>query len=427
MIRLNTPSNGQDTPITVGVDARLLDGQSGGIQQVVIGLAHGLSSLADGNERYLFLTHEGQDNWLRPYIDGPCQILPSRSRPKSRVKREVRRIIRTPRRWLERLKYPGNRGRVPMSDGLIEKSGIDLMHFTCQSAFLTEVPSIYHPHDLQHIHLPQYFSQRDREYRDTHYRAFCEQAKMVGVASTWIQHDLMKQYDLSDEKVRVVPWAPVLDAYPVPSSGDLRRVREERKLPEAFFFYPAQTWPHKNHESLFTAVEILRQKYDLDVSLVFSGRKNDHYEYLKTRAEKLNLDSKVNFLGHVSPLELQCLYQLCRALIIPTKFEAASFPLWEGFRAGAAAACSNVTSLPEQAGDAALLFSPTDPEEIASAMRKLWVDETLRETLKKRGYEQVAKYDWLRTARIFRAHYRRLTRGEQTPADEALMHASPTL
>ena len=121
------------------------------------------------------------------------------------------------------------------------------------------------------------------------------------------------------------------------------------------------------------------------------------------------------------------MYRLCRCVVIPTKFEAASGPLWEAFAAGVPAACSNVTSLPDQAGDAALLFDPCQPEEIAGAIHQLWRDEALRRSLVERGKRNVARFTWERTARIFRAHYRRIANRCLSEEDHTLLAAPPLL
>ncbi len=94
--------------------------------------------------------------------------------------------------------------------------------------------------------------------------------------------------------------------------------------------------------------------------------------------------------------------------MIPSKFEAASGPLMEAFSAGVAAGCSNVTSLPEQAGDAALVFDPDSVDEIADAVMRLWTDEALRRELVRRGKARVSSLSWRTTALTFRAHYRRV-------------------
>jgi glycosyltransferase involved in cell wall biosynthesis len=111
--------------------------------------------------------------------------------------------------------------------------------------------------------------------------------------------------------------------------------------------------------------------------------------------------------------------------VIPSRFEAASGPLWEAFEAGTPAACSNVTSLPEQAGDAAIVFDPDDVDAIADALLRLWTDSELRSALVTKGSERIRAFTWARTARTYRALYRRLGDQPLTNDDEGLLSAEP--
>ena len=413
-------------PLRVCIDARLTD-TSGGVQQLVIGLAHGLSQLDDGPEEYLFLARQGEDEWLRPHIAGASRFMSLPPRPAPRL---WRRLAREARRQLNAA-APGARsllGKLPArlfqprgpqpSDGTIERAGVDIMHFTAQTgAFLTEVSSIYHPHDLQHLHLPQFFSPRERRDRELTYRTFCRQARMVAVSSAWTKRDVIEQYGLPEEKVQVVPLAPPLAAYPIPTEGDLLAARTRLTLPEAFLLYPAQTWAHKNHLGLLEALAALLRGHGIAAPLVCCGQQNSFFPTIERRVRALGLQDQVRFVGFVSPVELQSLSRLCRAVVVPTKFEAGSFPMWEAFLAGAPVACSTVTSLPEQAGDAALLFDADRPEEMAGAIARLWTDPALRAQFAARGRERVAHFTWDRTARVFRAHYRRIAGRPLTDED----------
>jgi glycosyltransferase involved in cell wall biosynthesis len=315
---------------------------------------------------------------------------------------------------------------IPYSDGSIEREEVEVMHFTQQWGFLTELPTIYHPHDLQHLHYPEYFDRVEFEKRELYYQGLCAQAAVVAVSSNWTKNDLIRAYGLPSEKIQVVPLAPLLGAYAEPEASDIARVRERFDLPESgFAFYPAQTWPHKNHLTLLDALAQLKRE-GLEVPFVSSGFKTDFCATIEHRARELGIDDQVSFLGFVSALELQCLYRSSRCVVIPTKFEAASFPLWEAFLAGAPAACSTVTSLPEQAGDAALLFDPDEPEEIAAAIRSLWTDDSLCDTLVRRGRENVSQLSWARTARIFRALYRKTAGQELAATDRELLAEADT-
>lgn len=422
--------------LRVCVDARLSSGRLGGVEQVLIGLASGLSKLTDGDEEYLFLVHADADGWIRPYIQGPCRILRGTTTAQARPPGWKQFLISTTpvvrdmwyEVWYEMNSLVGREAvKVPRSDGTIEKANVDVIHFPKQDGFLTDVPSIYHPWDLQHIHLPQFFTSRQFRVREVTYRAFCEQATVVATASSWGKKDLIRHYGLSEEKVQVVPVAPVLDAYPIPTYEDLEMVRKKYSLPDSFIFYPAQTWPHKNHIGLLKALNILRSDYGLVIPLVCSGNVNDFFPKLERKIRKLRLADQVLFLGFVSPLELQCLYKLCQFMVFPSKFEGWGLPVTEAFLAGAPVACSNVTSLPDLAGDAALIFDPHRPEEIADAVLHLWSDEALRSTLIARGKKNVERFTWDRTARIFRAHYRQIADRPLTEEDRALLAAPPLL
>lgn len=416
--------------LRVCLDARLIGGTAGGVEQFIVGLAQGLSHLNDGDETYHFLVYEGADDWLKPHLAGPCQALYGPSRPRETNLMQLFRMHTPSAYTLWRRIYPvSERWNFKMlwSDGTIEKAGIDLMHQTIPWGFLTRVPCIYHPHDLQHLNLPQNFSLSQRLIREVIFRTLCMQAKLVAVVSSWVKNNVIEHYHLPDSKVQVIPYAPVTGTA-VPDQTLCEQVREKYGLPDAFIFYPAQTWMHKNHQRLLEALAILRDRYGLTVPFVSSGRRYEaFFPQIEKKVQELNLTEQVRFLGHVSLEELQSLYRLCRCVVIPTLSEAGSFPLWEAFLAGAPAACSNVTSLPAQAGDAALVFDPHQPAEIAEAIRRLWSDASLRQVLVERGRKNVARFSWDRTARMFRAHYRRIARRPLTEEDRALLAAPPLL
>lgn len=406
------------------VDARIVSGTSyGGVESVVIGLAAGLATLSDGNEEYLFLVWPEHDAWIRPYLGGKVRLLDAGPAPRAGSRPAwLRHLAHRVSPLLGAAAVP-----VPASDGRVEASGSELMHFTHQSAFLTRLPSIYHPHDLQHLHLPQFFTPRQRQQREVLYRRFCREATMVAVTSSWGKRDLIRHYGLPDDRIHVVPWAPVVRAYAEPDASEIDALRARVRLPDAFLLYPAQTWPHKNHLGLVEALARLARDPGLRPRLVFTGHRDAHAETVIRRARELGVEDQLVFTEFVSPGELIGLYRLCRALVVPTFFEAASGPLWEAFSLGVPAACSNVTSLPEQAGDAALVFDPRDPGAIADAMRRLWTDEALRIELIARGKRQVSRFTWERTARHFRAHYRRLASRPLSDEDRALLAAKPIL
>jgi len=405
------------------LDARLVSGTTGGVEQAIIGLASGFSSLSDGDEEYLFLVYEGADAWIKPYLQGPCRTLSVGPVPDSLQVRLVRRYPFLRALW-HRVLSPmiGRRSvRIPRSDGTIERAGVALMHFTIQAAFLTEVPSIFTPHDLQHLHLPYLFTPRERLKREVLYRTFSTQARLVIALSAWGKRDLIAHYDLPGEKVAIVPWGSVLDAYPAPRESDLLAIRKKYHLPDRFLFYPAYSWPHKNHKRLLDALALLRDRQGLRVPVVFSGGQNEFFGELRRYVRKHQLDDQVRFVGFVSPQELVGLYNLCTGMVFPSLFEGWGLPVLEAFTCGVPVACSNVTALPEVAGDAALMFDPHDVEQIAMAVARLWQDADLRSDLVARGTQRARAFSWQKTARLLRAHYRRILGVRLTDDDKALL------
>lgn len=396
-------------PLTIVIDARLRSGVAGGIEQVIIGLVSGLSRFAEDRERYILLAYPGSTDWLAPYVGGPCRLhMATGVHPQPP-------------------QVPPNPLCLAHSDGTIESLGAQVVHFPIQRAFITRVPSIYHPHDLQHLHLPKFFSEYEQQKRELTYPAYCRQAAVVAVSSSWVKDDVVRHYDLPPEKVHVVPWAPIVGEYKAPAPADLEAVRSKYSIPDQFIFYPAQTWPHKNHLALLDAIARLRDQNHLIVHLVSCGKTTEHFSAIEERIARLGLRAQVQFLGFVSAEDLRSIQHLCRAVIIPTLFEAASVPLNDAFLAGAPAACSNVTSLPQQAGDAALVFDPYDVTSIASAIARLWTDAPLRQRLAAKGRERVAQFTWERTARHFRALYRMIAQRQLTDEDRAMLSQPPLL
>jgi glycosyltransferase involved in cell wall biosynthesis len=138
----------------------------------------------------------------------------------------------------------------------------------------------------------------------------------------------------------------------------------------------------------------------------------------------LNLDNDVFFVGHVSPAELHGLYKLARAVVYPSRFEGWGLPVLEAFEAGVPIACASVTSLSEQAGDAAVLFDPEETRDIADAIRVVWSDQQRRDELVAKGRKRASGISWSRTARTFRALYRSLARRLLSDEDRSLLVAA---
>jgi glycosyltransferase involved in cell wall biosynthesis len=407
------------TPLRVCIDARLGAGQFGGVEQVVIGLASALSRLEDGDEEYLFLAYPEHGDWIREYLDGPCRLLHTR---RSYLNRRSRALARG---LVERLPWVGVNFAVRPSDGTVERAGVDVIHFPIQDAFTTEVPSIYQPHDLQHLHLPDLFSGWERARREVIYRAHCERAALVVAMTSWGRQDFIDSYRLSPEKVAVVPGGSVIREYPAPAPSDLDALRGRISLPDSFLLYPAQTWPHKNHGRLLEAIARVRDESGVTIPLICPGKQTRDYGQIKELIDQLGLAETTSFPGFVSSLELRGLYELATALVFPSRFEGWGLPICEAFDAGLPVVSSNATGLPDVVGDAGLLFDPDDVGEMARQVHRLWTDLELRDSMREKGMRRAAEFSFDRTARLFRAHYRQVGHRSLTEEDRILLASRP--
>lgn len=401
-------------PLRACIDARV-DAGEGGIVQVLIGLAHALSRLADGDEEYLFLVTPGQEEWLLPYVGGRCRLL--RGHPPAHHRLQ----------WLRTALGPPP---FPDSDGTIERAGVDVMHFVLISGagFRTRVPSLFTPHDLPFVHRPGDFAPRKLRELERNYRTLADQARAVISLTRWGREDLIQNLGLLPEKVHVVPWAPSLALYHEITASDLAMVRRRYDLPQRFMIYPVQTYPHKNHLRLLQALATLRDRDGLVIPLITPGNPRSYfYPVIAQRVQELHLEDQVRFVGVVTPLELHCFYRLSTLMVYPSLFDGFGMPLGEAMYAGLPIACSTATCLPDVVGDAALLFAPHATEAMAAAMARLWTDERLRQELAVRGRRRAELLTWDRVARQHRALYRLTGDRPLTPEDSALLHSASPL
>jgi glycosyltransferase involved in cell wall biosynthesis len=163
--------------------------------------------------------------------------------------------------------------------------------------------------------------------------------------------------------------------------------------------------PHKNLRALIDAL------VQLDAPerpvLVLPGYATAYESELRTHARALGADGDVRFPSWVSAEELEGLWDLASAFVFPSLYEGFGLPVLEAMARGVPVACSNASSLPEVAGDAALLFDPNSPAEIANALRRLLSDRALRARLKSLGRERVSHFAWERAASLTLASYAR--------------------
>lgn len=419
--------NKQHLNIAIVADS-LARHDAGGIVSGFVGLISSLGKLRDGEEEYVIIGHWQGADWLKPYLGSNQRLI---VRPRVRTQRGKLKKCLGPlqplagRIWRSlsaplflRTEWP----EVAISDGFFENLGCDVIHFPYQDFVLCSLPTIFNPHDLQHLHYPQFFKPSDIAWRETIYRTACHLSNTVVAGSDWVKRDIVYQYGVNPGKVQVIPWAPPTQIFPAPSEDRMKTVKEKYRLELPFAFYPATTWKHKNHLSLLEAVARLRDHHRLLLHIVCTGALvPDHWAEINKHLDTLYLRNQVQFLGEVPAEDIRSIYRLAQFVVVPTLFEAASGPIFEAWEDDVPVACSTVTSLPEQVKDAALLFDPFSVDAIATALQRMSVDDNLRDELIRKGQRRLKDFDWERTAKAYRAVYRRAANIPLTEEDHCLL------
>jgi glycosyltransferase involved in cell wall biosynthesis len=421
-------------PLRIAIDAQILPGQEGGIEQVLIGLAKGLSRLQDSDHEYIFIGHWENPYLLKPYLGLNQRIVagPPPSNLKGEQIKNLLGSLRKPAGIIRRQITQSFKGastprlpRMPQSDGFYEGLGCDVLHVTYpMHAVKSSLPTVFSIYDLQHRHFPQFFTLQHLSWREEIYPAMFNHADVIATDSMWVKEDVSSQYGIDPDKVYAVPLAPPTDAYAEISSDAITSTVARYGLPGRFILYPALTYEHKNHIGLLEAIALLRDRHKIEVNLICTGAKRHFWTAIERRIEELHLQAQVMFPGFVDSVDLKVMYQLSDFVVLPSLFEGAGLPLLEAFREGKAVACSDIPAFREYGGRAAQFFDPLVVSSIADRLNELISSEPLRMRLAKAGSEQVTEFSWERTARIYRALYRKAAGREMSFEDEELLRSS---
>ena len=277
----------------------------------------------------------------------------------------------------------------------------DIIHhpFSILQPINHKIPSVLTFHDMQHEFYPEYFSAYAIKARKNLWRKSAEQATRIIAISEHAKSSLVERYEVDPAKIDVVynGHDPQFRVIEDPDRWDA--FRSKYRLQKPFVFYPAATWPHKNHQRLLAAVRLLKDYYGFDGQLVLSGISMQGNDEVLAEIGRLGLHNDVTVLGYLPYEDLPGLYNLARLMVFPSLFEGFGLPLLEAMACGCPVACSNVTSIPEVVGDSAVLLNPCSVEDMAEKIWSLWCDKELRRELFVKGLERAKLFNWDSMAR----------------------------
>jgi glycosyltransferase involved in cell wall biosynthesis len=304
----------------------------------------------------------------------------------------------------------------------LTRLGADLLHSPHYVLpLLCRKPAVVTIHDCIHLLFPQYLPNRFAlSYAKFMLRHAVHRGSTILTVSEASKRDILRFYpEAEPERIQVVPNAiddAILDD---PGEEEMERVKERYQIRGRYILYAGNIKPHKNLDRLISAFGLLKQMpAHEDLKLLIIGDEVNKYGSLRRSVEAAGVRQDVRFFGFVPDHTLSALYRMASLFAFPSLYEGFGLPPLEAMACGTPVVTSNISSLPEVVGEAALLVDPYSVEDIANGMARVLDDDTLRAALVRRGRERVQHFSWERSVKAIHECYMRVL-GVPVPARPA--------
>lgn len=373
------------------LDARTVTPHFPGIGRYVANLAPALAQQLDTDERLLILHAPEARERLAAAAGPQVTLLPSTISP-----------FAVSQQWT----IPRLLRRIDASD--VYHSTYYLMPYSLR------LPAVLTFYDLIPLQHPETVSRRARLLFQLTMSMALSTTRHVLAISEAARKDLLARFKLAPDRVTTTSLAPDARFCPQPAE-EIARVRALYGLPEEMVLFVGINKPHKNLPRLIEAFGRILSRGS-GAALVLAGPWDERYPEALAAIDALGAKDRVRVLGPVPDRDLPALYAAAAVFVLPSQYEGFGLPVLEAMACGTVVACSNTSSLPEIAGDAALTFDPSSVEAIAQALQQVLGDGQLRAELVHAGLEQAARFSWTKTAAKTLAVYRQVYASASTAA-----------
>ena len=340
--------------IAVDLTPMLSGGANGGVKPVILEFIRALQGLQDPGFDFCFITARSAGAEIRAIATGRDETVCLGSA-------KARRIVRP---------------------GLFGRKRIDLLYAPFGMVRFPDigVPIVSMVVDLLHRDYPHSLPAAERQHRESYFAKMVVCADRFQVISDYTGERLAHHYDVPAHKI-FRTYLPIQDRLK-PSTDAIGPANR-------FFFYPANYWPHKNHEILLIAYQIYRHQAGSTAwDLVLTGGDDPRRLALQDLAQRLGIARHVLFKGHMQEREFARLFSAASGLTFPSLHEGFGIPPLEAMKLGVPVVTSDAGSLREVVSQAGFLVDPRKPIELAAAMQKLASSEKLQVDLRRRGFER---------------------------------------
>jgi glycosyltransferase involved in cell wall biosynthesis len=300
--------------------------------------------------------------------------------------------------------------RIPLTlSAELRRSPVDVLHVQFTAPPFSPCPVVVSIHDLSFEHLPNTFTWRSRKQLRITVRRTARQASQVIALSEYARSDIVNTYQVSPDKISVIPLSAGDHFRPITDEEELQRVRQTYGIEGEYMLSVGAIQPRKNLGRLVAAYSHLRgaKSEGKLPKLVLAGKCAWLYDETLRAIKELKLSDSIVLTGYVPESDLPALYSGALCFIYPSYFEGFGLPPLEAMQCGVPVIVGDRTSLPEVVGDAGVLVDPFDVKALAAAIEKVVSDSTLRAKLSLQGLARAKLFDWRETARQTLAVYRK--------------------
>lgn len=280
--------------------------------------------------------------------------------------------------------------------------------------FFNRTPSVVTLYDMSFFLYPEYFPPLQRLYLKLGTRVSAQRARRLVTISESTKRDAVRLLNVAEDKIDVAYPGVGAEFFQAVDSETLDAFRRAKRLPEHFVLFIGTREPRKNIPALLRAFAIAKRARNFPHQLVLAGGRGWMDEEIPRAIAETGLEKQIIFPGFVPHDELPLWYRAADALVYPSQYEGFGMPPLEALACGTPTITSNVSSLPEAVGDAALLIDPQSPQQIAAALERVLSDDALRHEMRLGGPAYARQFSWTRAAQVTAQTYR-LALGMEKP------------
>lgn len=277
------------------------------------------------------------------------------------------------------------------------RSRAEILHLTGFACpFRASCPVVLDAHDMVGVLFAENFPLAARFYWSKYLPFTLRFAQRLIVPSESAKKDVVRLAKIPAGQIHVIPHGRNSNFGPILDQQVLKEVQQRLNLPSDFLLFVSTLEPRKGVDTLIDAFARIAGRIPED--LVIVGRRGWYWEKLVRNVQEVGLENRVHFLDYIADKDLPPIYNLAKVFVFPSRYEGFGLTVLEAMSCGTPVISSNASSLPEVAGDAAVLVPPDDAEQLADEMMRVTADPSLRQELRMRGLEQAQKFSWERAA-----------------------------